>query len=185
MSGISKSIFCYLILFVPIICFGQKKFADEFVVSEDFYEASQKTYLEELSQAINFTTLSKAKQKEKYEQLRVNTKMFIKRGSNGLENMVINKTAKGPSWKLLDYFVANFERLSKIMPPDTKAYQIDNGIKTFKNYTYLFFKNLVVVNNYERYSTSYVITVNNVNYMIVSNTSEELSFSDLIVSINP
>ena len=127
------------------ISLSQVKFANEFTVSNDFIEATQRTYITELYDAVSYTDLSKNDKKEVFNRLRENTKLFTKRGSVGFdENLVINKTKLPPSWDLLDGLNANFERIAdKVLPSDMSMEKIDSGISNFKGYTYVFFTSLI------------------------------------------
>ena len=167
------------------ISLSQVKFANEFTVSNDFIEATQRTYITELYDAVSYTDLSKNDKKEVFNRLRENTKLFKKRGSVGFdENLVINKTKLPPSWDLLDGLNANFERIAdKVLPSDMSMEKIDSGISNFKGYTYVFFTSLIRMPDFERFTSQYIISVNNINYMIVVNSFKNLSFSDVITDI--
>ena len=45
-----------LLLIAPVLLHGQLKFADEFLISSDFVEVNQKTYIELLSDAVSYST---------------------------------------------------------------------------------------------------------------------------------
>ena len=90
-----------LLLIAPVLLNGQLKFADEFLISNDFVEVNQKTYIELLSDAVSYTNTSDNRKNEIFNEMRNNHKLFKRRGTEEFEeNIIIGRSKLSPSWDL-------------------------------------------------------------------------------------
>ena len=174
-----------LLLIAPVLLNGQLKFADEFLISNDFVEVNQKTYIELLSDAVSYTNTSDNRKNEIFNEMRNNHKLFKRRGTEEFEeNIIIGRSKLSPSWDMLDYLNANFEKLgAEALPSETTLEMIDSGISTLYGFNYVFINTLFNLPAFERFSTTCIISVNNKNYKIIINSFDNLSLSDVIIKI--
>ena len=172
-----------LLLFIPLISFGQDNFANEFVFKNEFVDASKELALGELFDSTTLLELSEAERLEAYNYNRQTFRLIVKKGSNDVvENIGIFKGEFSPSWELLDFLKINFEKsINAIVGEGMSVELLESGIKTLNGrHTYIYLHSLTTIGGVERFSNTYYISVNKKNFQISINTFNNLKLEDVI-----
>ena len=172
-----------LLLFIPLVSFGQNNFANEFVFKNEFVDASKELALSELFDSATLLELSEAERLEAYNYNRQNFRFIVKKNSNdALENIGIFKGELPPSWKLLDFLRINFKKYAnELLSEEVFMELLESGIKTFNGkHTYVYLHSLTTISGVERFSNTYYISVNKKNFQISINSFDNLKLEDVI-----
>ena len=165
---------------------AQNTLQKEFVISDMFSKADDKTFLELLYGSTFSLELSAEEMIEAILRVKNTTKVYIKKNSlNNEENIIINKAEIGPTKKVLDFMTEQFSNEISILPEGMEMKLLDSGFGEYKDkFEYIFVKTFTKIYESDRFSYQYIISVNNENFHIVINTKDGLEIQDVIKEID-